>query len=187
MKTLKLSTVLMGLALLGFAGCGSSDSDGDLFPDADIVFGNQDAGVSLFGITPGAYCYTITSVSGVNDGCGLEVGTLVGKSLPGSYDATTGILTLGTQGSLGGGPISNNAGTLVRVKGLVNDTAVPGCSWNQADTTAVVLTDTNKLTASVTETQDTIAAACGLAVTTCTSSWTWTMELTTAQVGGLCP
>jgi hypothetical protein len=166
MKLLKISTVLMGLALLGFTGCGSSDT----------TEGTPDAGAA-YGISPGAYCYKITGVSAVNDGCGLEVAGLVGSALPGTYDATTGTFTLGTQGALGGGVITYNQGTLVRVKGTMNDPAVAGCSWSQDDTTLLTMTAQNQFTASVTENQDTITATCGLAVTSCTSTWTWTFAI----------
>lgn len=167
MKMLKVSTVLMGLALLGFAGCGSSDS----------TEGTPDAGATVYGISPGAYCYKITGVSAVTDGCGLGVDTMVGSALPGTYDATSGTLTLGTQGSLGGGVVTYNQGTLVRVKGTMSDPTVAGCSWNQDDTTKIIVTAENQFTAMVTENQDTIAAACGLAVTSCTSTWTWTFAI----------
>jgi hypothetical protein len=168
MKMLKVSTVLMGLALLGFAGCGSSDTT-EGTPDA--------GGPQPFGISPGAYCYKITGVSAVNDGCDLGVSTLVGSALPGTYDATTGTFTLGTQGSLGGGVVTYNQGTLVRVKGAVSEPSIPGCSWNQQDTTLLTMSAENQFSASVTETQDTITAACGAAAATCTSTWTWTFAI----------
>jgi len=165
MKMLKLSTVVMGLALLG---CGSSDTT-EGTPDG--------GGQTAYGISPGPYCYKITGVSAVTDGCELGVAGLVGSALPGTYDAATGTLTLGTQGSLGGGVISYNQGTLVRTKGTVTDATAPGCSWSQADTTNVTVTAENQFTASVTETQDTIAAACGAAATSCQSTWTWTFAI----------
>lgn len=164
MKLLKISTVLMGLALLGFTGCGSSDS----------TEGTPDSGVTVYGISPGAYCYKITGVSAVNDGCGLDVLGQVGKALPGTYDASTGTFTLGTQGSLGGGVITYNQGTLVRVKGTMSDA---DCSWQQDDTTLVTMTAQNQFSASVTENQDTFAAACGLSFTSCQSTWTWTFAI----------
>jgi hypothetical protein len=185
MKMLKISTILMGLALFGFAGCGSSDTT-EGTPDAGGL-GNQDAGPTLYGITPGAYCYKVTSiVPGYIDGCENGAAEAVGKTIPGSYDNTTGILTLGTKGSMGGGEIKYNQGTLIRTKSLSSAPEVPGCSWNQADTTTVTVTDTNKLTVSVVESQDTITAACGASATTCTSTWTWTMEVATPQVDGVC-
>lgn len=162
MKLLKISTVLMGLAL--FAGCGSSDT----------TEGTPDAGPVVYGISPGAYCYKITGISAVNDGCGLEVAKQVGAALPGTYDASTGTLTLGTQGSLGGGVVTYNQGTLVRVKGPMSDGA---CSWQQDDTTLITVTAQNQFTASVTENQDSIGAACNLSFTSCQSTWTWTFVI----------
>lgn len=102
---------------------------------------------------------------------------MVGFALPSNYNDNTGVLTLGTQGSLGGGVITYNQGTLVRVKGAVSDPSVPGCSWNQQDTALVTVTAENQFTASVTEKQDTIAAACGLGVASCTSTWSWTFVI----------
>jgi hypothetical protein len=185
MKMLKLSAVLMGLSLVGFAGCGSSDTEQynpladtgvePVIPDAGPV------GPTLYAITPGTWCYKVTTLSAVSDGCDTGAATMVGKSIPGTYDATTGIFTLGTSGSLGGGAISNNVGALVRTKATVSDPATPGCSWKQADNTTINMTAENTFTASVVETQDTIASACGLAATTCTSSWTWSMEIDGTQ------
>ena len=167
MKVLKLSTMMMGLALLGMSGCGSSESTD-----------TQDGGdVTLYKISPGAYCYKITGVSAVNDGCELGVAGLVGQALPGNYDAATGTFTLGTEGSLGGGVIQYNQGTLVRQKGTVTDSVDPTCSWSQQDTTLVTMSADNQFSAAVTEVQDTIAAACGAAAATCTSTWTWTFAI----------
>jgi hypothetical protein len=183
MKMFKISTALMGLALLGFAGCGSSDStDGT---DAGTL---GDAGPILYGITGGDYCYKVTAIApGYVDGCMNGAAEVVGKAIPGNYDAATGILTLGTKGSMGGGPIKYNQGTLIRTLSPSSDPGLPGCSWNQADTSTVTVTDTNKMTVAVVENQDTIAAACGATATTCTSTWTWSLEVATPQVAGACP
>jgi len=168
MKIAKLSVTFAVLAMLGFTGCGSSDSSPDETPDG---------GETLYGISPGTYCYKITSVSAVNDGCDLGVANMVGSALPGTYDASTGILTLGTQGSLGGGVITYNKGTLVRQKGTMSDLGTPGCSWDQEDTTQITMTAQNQFTAAVTEKQDSIAPACGFASTSCVSTWTWTFVI----------
>jgi hypothetical protein len=187
MKMLKLSTALMGLALLGFTGCGSSDTEQyNPFADAYVDPVVPDAGPALYGITPGTWCYTVTGLTAVSDLCDNGAATMVGKSIPGTYDAATGIFSLGTSGSLGGGPITNNMGTLVRVKGKVTDSSVAGCSWNQADTTTLTMTAENTFTVSVVETQDTIAAACMATATTCTSSWTWTMAIDGTKVAPAC-
>jgi hypothetical protein len=171
MKILKLSTALMGLALLGFAGCGSSDSTDPNQPGV-----TSDAGSDEFGLVEGPRCYQITSIApGFDDKCGLfsgPDGTLVGKSLPGTYTRATGTLTLGTKGSLGGGVITHNSGTLLR-SGPTSDKQDPTCTWNQTDTTTITMTATYQFTASVVETESSFAAACGVAPD-CTSSWTWT-------------
>lgn len=174
MKMLKVSTVLMGLALLGISGCGSSDSTE-----------SGDAG-TLYGVTPGTYCYKITSIApGYSDGCGLGVQDMVGFSVPGTQDTATGIFTLGTEGSLGGGEIRNNAGTLVR-QGQSSNPDDLTCVWNQNDTTNLTMTDTNKFTAAVTETKTGITASCGETFTTCTSTWTWTFEITAQNAAAGC-
>jgi hypothetical protein len=178
MKMLKFSTMLMGLALLGFSGCGSSDTT-DGTADAG-------AGANLFGVTPGTYCYKVTSIApGYSDGCGLGVEEMVGFSVPGTQDTSTGIFTLGNEGSLGGGEIRNNIGTLIR-QGQSSDPAVPACVWNENNTTNLTMTDTNKFTASVTEVKSGITAACLETFVTCTSTWTWTFEITTQNAAAGC-
>jgi hypothetical protein len=172
MKMMKISAVMMGMAFLAFAGCGSSDST-EGTPDA--------GGPAVYGISPGAYCYTITDITAVNDGCEAGVATLKGTSVPGNYDAATGIFTLGNQGKLGGGVITYNQGTLTRVKGLQTDPADPTCSWNVELTTQVTMTAENKFTGLVTENQDTIAAGCGLTITTCQTTWTGTFAIDGTQ------
>lgn len=176
MKMLKISTVLLGLALFGVSGCGSSDS----------TDGAGDAGATLYGITPGTYCYKVTSIApGYSDGCGLGVDQVVGLSLPGTQDTATGIFTLGTDGSLGGGEVRNNVATLIR-QGQTSNPDVPACVWNQTDNTALTMTGENKFTASVTETKTDITAACSEAFVTCTSTWTWTFEITTQSAAAGC-
>lgn len=150
---------------------------------------SSDGGMVLYGLTPGASCYRITAllpVPGSEDGCDLGVASLTGYALPGNYDPSTGIFTLGTNGSLGVGPISYNQGTLVRNRALNTDPITPGCTWSQADTTALTMTDTNKFTVSVVEKEDSITAVCGLSFSACTSSWTWTMEIDASKSAPNC-
>ena len=169
MKMMKISTVMMGMALLAFGGCGSSDS----------TEGTPDGGTA-YGISPGTYCYTITDITALTDGCEAGVAILKGTSVPGNYDPNTGIFTLGNEGKLGGGVITYNQGTLVR-KGLQTDTEEPTCSWNVDLTTQVTMTAENKFTGVVTEKQDTIAAGCGLSFATCQTTWTGTFAIDGSQ------
>jgi hypothetical protein len=152
--------------------------DGETSPDVGIV---------LYGLTPGTACFTITSVlPGSRDGCDIGIAELQGAVLPCTYDLSTGTFTLGNNGSLGVGPIRYNQGTLVRNKTGSSDPTIPGCSWNEAATTTLTMTDTNRFTISVVEEQDSIAAACGLPSTTCTSTWTWTMAIDSNKRGPTC-
>ncbi len=167
---------LLALALMAapvVVGCGSNTTD-------ILDSGTSDtAGITLFGLSAGDNCYTITSIApGFSDGCGLGVDTLVGQSLPMSYDATTASVALGTDGSLGGGVIANNEGTLVRV----GDPTLAGttCTWHQTDNTVLEMTANNQFTVTVTETESAFGPTCAAtdvpAAGTCTSTWTWTMQ-----------
>ena len=169
MKTQKLSLGLVAIALASFAvaRCGSNTTES--VPDAST-------GPVLYPLSAGTYCYDVTAVSGVVDGCDIGVKDLVGTALPGTYDSGAGTFTLGNSGSLGIGAISNNSGTLLR-DGTTSDASAPSCTWHQTDTTTITMTDQNMFTASVVETQDTFAAACVPAGTACVSSWTWTMSI----------
>jgi len=175
MKTQRILLGLLGAALVACmaASCGSNDTSCDATgcsaPDA--------GGGTLYGLSPGSYCYDITGVSGVSDGCQIGVGALVGQSLPGNYDGSS-IFTLGTEGSLGSGAISNNEGTLSR-DGNSTDPGPPVCSWHQTDTTHLTMTAQNTFTVSVSETQGTFASTCSPipAGGSCASSWTWTMAI----------
>jgi hypothetical protein len=174
MKRLKLSTMLVGLTLLGFSGCGSSDTTEGV-PDTG-------AGASSFAISPGTYCYKITDVSAINDGCDVGAAGLKGTSVPGNYEGpATGIFTLGNQGKLGGGVISHDQGTLIRTKGVQTDSDLAGCSWNVETTTQVTMTAENKFTGYVTENQDSIAEACGVAMSSCQTTWTGTFAIDGSQ------
>jgi hypothetical protein len=153
-------------------------------PDGGPKATKKDAGVrpdgapSLYGITPGTSCFRITSTAaGYDDGCQLEVATLQGFALPGTYDPSTGVFTLGGNGGLGAGLITYNQGTLVRTKVSVSDPELPGCSWNQESTTTLTMTGENSFTASITERQDAITPACGTTFSACVSTWTWTMQI----------
>jgi hypothetical protein len=166
--------LIFALALVAapiLVGCGSNTTD-------SLDGGNSDVFIAPFGLTGGDSCFTITDIApGFSDGCGLGVDKIVGTSLPLNYDGTTAIVTLGTQGSLGGGAISSNQGTLVRD----NNPTIDGttCTYHQTDTSLLQMTADNAFTVTVTETQSTFGATCAAADVpvggTCTSTWKWTM------------
>ena len=160
--------LILALALIAapvLVGCGSNTTDSI----------DSGTGTTLYGLTEGAACYTITAIApGYSDGCGLFVlSTQVGASLPMTYTQATAAVALGTDGSLGGGTILNNQGTLVR-DGDTSDGA--GCTWHQNDNTLLQMTANNQFTVSVTEVESGFSAACGASANTCTSTWTWTMQ-----------
>jgi hypothetical protein len=169
---------LLGLALAGFAAVGCSATTTTDLDASTYVYPDTATGPTLYPLSPGAYCYDITGVIGtVSDGCGIEVATLVGNAYPGIFDSSTGQFTLGKEGSLGTGLISQNVGPLRR-DGTTSD-GTP-CTWHQTDTTTLTMTGQNQFTVSVTETEDTFAAACGATAPTggtCTSTWTWSMGI----------
>jgi hypothetical protein len=182
MKSTKLTFALLTAMLVPFAlvGCGSNESDMDAgisMPDAEVVV---DAGPTLYPLSAGTYCYDVMAIApGYADGCALAVETVVGGSLPGTYDAATGQFTLGTEGSLGTGLLSNNVGTLLR-DGMTSDASAPTCTWHQSDTTVMTMIGQNQFTAQVVETENTFAAACAPYIPTagtCTSTWTWTFGI----------
>jgi hypothetical protein len=173
----KQTSWALSLALVGViagAGCGSSS----LFGDGGTNDTGGGDGVTLFGLTTGDSCFDVTSVSGVTDGCMLSVGSLVGSALLVNYVMSTATLTVGTGGSLGGGPIAFNMGTLMR-DGDTSDSAMPLCTWHQTDTSNVTVTATNEFDIAVTEVENTFSTACATSAPaggTCTSTWTWHMK-----------
>ncbi len=189
-KIIGVVVAMMGVGIWA-AGCSSSSDCGDgatCTSDAATTDSGKD-GAGLFGLSPGTYCYDIVSIgSGANDGCDIGVANLVNMaSLPGTYVAGTGTFTLGTDGSLGAGDIRSNMGTLTRDNMPSLDT-MPTCMWHQTDTTMIVLTDTNKFTASVVENESEFVAACTMkpASGMCTSTWTWTMQINGAKTAPDC-
>jgi hypothetical protein len=193
MKTLINNRFFLVLCALGgaaAAGCSSSSSSNDGGLDLSLDIASDAA--TLYGLTPGAWCYTINSATNVDDGCGIGVGALVGMSLPTTYTlvGNTGTLEVGTDGSLGQGTISNNMGTLARDNNPMLDT-MPTCTWHQTDTSDVTLTATNAFTVSVTEVQEGFASVCSVSNVpsggSCTSTWTWTMAISaTGDAGAGC-
>ena len=178
MKT-TFRTSLLGLALAGFAAVGCSSTTTTDLDASTYVYPDTATGPTLYGLSDGTYCYDITAVSAVSDGCALGVAGLVGSAaLPGTYTVSAGQFTLGTEGSLGTGLISQNMGTLSR-DGNTSDPSAPGCTWHQKDTTYLTMVGQNQFYVTVTENQDSITAACGAPAATCTSTWTWDMQIGT--------
>src|SRR5260221_581988 len=164
-------------AMGALASCSSSGSSGD---GGDAA---QTGDAPAFGLTVGPSCFDIVSVeNGSNDGCDLGVakpvasGGLVGAALPFNYDMTAVTIKVGTDGSLGGGPILNNMADLVR-DGDATDGA---CMWHEHVNSSVTVTAQNEFTIAVTRTQSMFSAGCtnpppptgGM----CTSTWTWHMK-----------
>jgi hypothetical protein len=176
MKEKKTLPGLLGAALVAcmVASCGSNTSSCD---ETGCVAPDAGSGGNTYALSQGTYCYDITGVSAVSDGCQISVGSLVGQSLPGTYDGAGGF-TLGTDGSLGTGNINANTGVLSR-DGNPTDPGPPVCSWHQTDTSTLTMTAQNTFTVSVVETENTFANTCSPIPTggTCTSSWTWTMAI----------
>lgn len=170
-RKLIFAFTLMGVSAL--VGCGSNTTE-------SLDSGASDAGITLFGLSAGDNCYTVTAIApSYSDGCGIGVETLVNQSLPMNYTSASATVVLGTDGSLGGGVIANNVGTLVR-DGSTSFT--PTCTLHQTDTTQLTMLANNMFTVAVTEVESNFAAACGAlapAGGTCTSTWTWTMTKST--------
>ena len=174
MRTSKLLLGFLGVAAL--ASCGTNTST-----DTDAAVNAQSDGPVLYPLSPGTYCYQISAIApGYVDDCKIGVETLVGEAYPGVYDSTTGIFTLGNDGSFGSGLLSHNAGTLTRV-GDPSAPGIAGCTWHQTDQTMLVMIGQNEFTTSVTEIQTNIAPACG-AGSTCTSSWQWTFAINASKL-----
>jgi hypothetical protein len=188
MKTLKMIKTVTVFAAVGLgltvAGCdsGSSCADGGVC-DGGIGGGKGGASGGLggaggstppFGLTGGTYCFDVTGVSGIVDGCDIKPGAI--SQLPVTYTVTTGVVAVGKEGSIGQGIVANNMGTLLR-DGNTSDGAV--CTWHQMDTSSLTMTADNAFTVSVSETESTFAAACVPPPPSdpCTSSWTWMMKI----------
>jgi hypothetical protein len=177
---LRIGVPALAIAALASLGCGSNTTDADAGYTYDAT-----TGPTIYPMSDGTWCFDITGVSAVSDGCGLDVASLVGKALPGTYVATSGQFTLGTEGSLGTGLINANQATLLR-KGDPSDGA--GCSWHQEDTSNLTMTGQNMFTVQVTETENNFSAACTPIPTggTCTSTWIWTMGIDAARTTPAC-
>lgn len=182
-KTKLLMVGAMLTAGLAIAGCSSDNScaDGGIC-DTGTGGAGGSGGPTLYAVTPGNYCFTVTSIlPGSSDGCMIGVGQVVGHDLPVNYDMAAGTISVGTQGSLGIGLISANKATLMRDNSPA-DQDVPACTWHQTDTSMLTLTADNTFTISVVENETTFNAACDAAAITpagglCTSTWGWTMTI----------
>jgi hypothetical protein len=170
--TRKLIFAFALMAAPALVGCGSNTTE-------SLDSGTSDAGITLFGLSAGDNCYTITDIApGFSDGCMLGVNTLVGQSLPMNYTSASATVQLGTDGSLGGGVIANNQGQLVR-DGYPTLSGTT-CAFHQTDTSLMQLTANNVFSVTVTETESSFGTTCAAADVpvggTCTSTWTWTMS-----------
>jgi hypothetical protein len=170
MKTMWGLLSMLAMAVLVAAGC--SSTSGDLDGSTSDASGD---GPTLFALSTGQSCFDVDTVANVTDGCNIAPGSVVGGALLVNYDMATAVLTVGTMGAEGAGPISNNTGTLTR-NGDTSDSAMPLCTWHQMDTAQVTLTGTNAFTITVTEMETNFATACVPAMANCTSTWTWTMK-----------
>jgi hypothetical protein len=188
MKMMTKTSWLFALAFSGavaLGGCSSSSSTDDGgTTDGDTT---TDSGSGLFALTVGDSCFDVLSVVGTpDDGCDLGVGDtvammgLVGASLPFNYDMTAATITVGTNGILGGGPISNNMATLVH-DAAASDSMMTTCTWHENVNSTVTVTAQNAITISVVRKQSMFAAAPACTAGSippngmCTSTWTWKM------------
>lgn len=207
-KNIAMVAVLLGSVGLVADGCSSSSgcadggdaacttsSDGAAQPDVASGADSSDA-PALFGFSQGDSCFVVTAVAaGSVDGCGLEVANAamvdpanqLPITIPFNYDPTTAIVTLGTNGSLGRGVVSNNAGTLARDV-AASDTSNAACTWHETDNAVLTLIADNTFTVSVTEDETTFATACTQPPPggQCTSTWTWTMTRSTTSTPPAC-
>jgi hypothetical protein len=180
MKKLGLMLCL-ALAPLAGAACSSSGDTGDGAADGGGGFdtgGSNDAGVFLsrgMGLQ-----YTVTAVSGVNDGCMIMPAALLNTTLPVDSVDTGTMLTLSV-GNKQGSPATASLGTgVVGTSGTLtrdNITTDGGCNWHQKDTSVFTLTGGDTFTLMVTEVEDMFAAGCTGIPTggTCTSTFTLTL------------
>jgi hypothetical protein len=188
-----------GCADGGDGGC-STTQDGASAPDTSTPTTDATPDSGLFGFSAGDSCFVVTAVApGSVDGCELQVADAANTdpanflpiTIPFNYmfDPTTmvGTVILGTNGALGQGTISNNMGALMRA-GPTSDKKMTTCTWQQTDTSQLVLTANNTFDVTVTEVESNFAAGCSAPPNggTCTSTWTWTMTRTTSVTPPLC-
>ena len=176
--------LLGGVFALGCSSSSNSDDGGGLggFSGGGDGGNSADSGPTPFALSAGDSCFDIVSVDpgsvdAASPGCMIGVADLVGVGILINYNASTGVLTAGTAGALGAGPIAFNQGQLTR-DSTATDPNMTTCSWHQTDTTDVTVTATNEFDLSVTETENMFANACTMkpAGGTCTSTWTWHMK-----------
>jgi hypothetical protein len=203
MKTTKFLILLSAMGLgIAAVGCDSTSgcTDAGVCPDVGANGGTSGGlggagggGPAPFGVTEGTYCFDVTGATVGTDGCDITPGTYLGMRLPVTYSATTGVISVGTMGSLGAGVIDKNRATLIRENNTA-DSMMPTCTWHQMDTSAFQLTATNTFTISVSETESGFALACVPAPPSdpCTTTFSFTMAihapaLMPDAVTGTCP
>jgi hypothetical protein len=205
MKTITKGLVSIALLAAAFTvGCGSGSGSSDSGVGGSTGSagagaggtggGDVCAGVTLHGISDGDSCFDVVSVAaGSQDGCMIGVADpfdpttmsgVVGSALPVNYVANTGVLTVGTSGSLGDGSIMCNQGTLLRDSNT-SFSSMPTCTFHQTDTSMVTITATNEFDITITENENMFATACSAsnapAGGSCMSMWTWHMKKNAAK------
>jgi hypothetical protein len=179
---LTISVLLVGAAT--FVGCSADSSSNDGGDAASGLGADGNTIVPGFMLKKGASCFDILTIEEpTTDGCDLGVAGLVQMALPVNYNFDTGVLEVGTDGSLGGGQPSFNTGTLVRE----GDTMDGACKWHESVTSMVTITGDNAFTISVNRKQSMFMSCTNPPPPTggtCTSIWTWTMKLGTKTPPG---
>jgi len=142
---------------------------------------------STYGLSDGTFTATITSVTGVTDGCALQIADAVGATVPVKYDRATNTLSVGkgvgaeALPSLGSGmPSCPGTKPLTRSNQVTDDIA-SSCYYTDTVTSQFTLAGVDTFTLDVTETESAFTAGCAT-TTSCTS--TYTLSLARVAAGG---
>lgn len=149
--------------------------------------GSGGDGAAIFPIS-NVGCYTVSKVTLTKDGCDLGISKTQLQEVTGTYDPTTGVLSLGKpagkpiQPSLGAGPVTINMGQLARNNMMMDGS----CAWNEVVTGDLSVTAQDTFAVSFTYTQSAFSGDCSYqrpTAGTCTSAWTWTLSRTASACG----